>query len=979
MELALRKIDFGTVLVSLLFAIVCAVLAYNHMDYPLVYTDFTASRITWRGEGKTRDVSLVFTFMVVFSLSLITLYKLQTWIKNNYDIKAVECFSIVLMCASIPFVIWSGEQVLSKQIPNYDLLFFNSWIIAGGIISTFIILNFQLNKDKDISKLIVFSFVIFTFATLSPNVLSAIANRLGRDEVLSNTLLVYGWLIFPIAWFLSLYLFKDKIKYYQYSVLLFQIIIVGYFILLIPSPYRVKGDITFFPIQTSLYILTASIILYSIFDIFKRYKINRNLDELSFSLLSPFPFAALLILIFFSVTSMPVVNPDDYHFGEKLLPFYIISKYNAIPYVDYSLAHGFLNDVIPSLGSSLFLDGTASTLGEGKRILLSLLFIGFFLFFYRTLGLMVAFILSVILLSLSMKWLLIYTWLVAISIMLMKINVRKIGGFFPIISLVTIILIPAQGMVFILSILPLVIYRVISTKTFIFNLKNVGFLLVTLMLVMIAVPWIYNMFFSAARYVLENGLINFQAYGIAWEQSWNSSRTLNSSLMVYEVIRTSWIFIPIIVLCFWILNYYKDNDKKIFLYSLFTVFFVLLMYKYSLGRIGPFTLSRLGVVSLGAIPMLFLSIYFMGFSKQRFVYWTLFLVFWMGLLTPNNLRDTINYLKRPVPNITGLTNGEDIGIPRLGYGKTNAKHIDRILVIKEITDKFLEKDETFLDITNRSALYFYLDRYMPIEATPYNQPHQAMQQRSVDRLSKAPPPMALLKASNINWDGKTLSIRAYHIYRWVMQNYIPVSMKNNDSIIIGIHKNKLNSFAKRFPRYSIPSSIEERNRLWGYIFVLKDLKHLPISWGKSQGTLNKKIEKIEGIDFTPRSIHWLKNVGVDKYKVIGNTPYIKYDISAKNLSGGNAGMLSFDFIASDSRKNPVVKVYWIADGYGVSEAASVKFNVHNGRVIVPLDVAPRWMTAKHIKTVRIAIENIEEGQVFSIKNISLGQRILGDE
>ena len=198
MELALRKIDFGTVLVSLLFAIVCAVLAYNHMDYPLVYTDFTASRITWRGEGKTRDISLVFSFMFIFSLSLITLNKLQAWIKNNHDIKAVECFSIVLMCASIPFVIWIGEQILSKHIPNYDLLFFNSWVIVGGIISTFTILNHQLNKDKDISKLIVFSFVIFTFATLSPNVLSAIANRLGRDEVLSNTLLVYGWLIFPI-------------------------------------------------------------------------------------------------------------------------------------------------------------------------------------------------------------------------------------------------------------------------------------------------------------------------------------------------------------------------------------------------------------------------------------------------------------------------------------------------------------------------------------------------------------------------------------------------------------------------------------------------------------------------------------------------------------------------------------------------------------------------------------------------------------
>jgi len=968
----MKKINIGTVLVSLLFAVVGAVLAYRLMDYPLTYTDFIAGSITWGGEGKSKDVSLVFAFIVILSLSLVSLVQFQSWIHRKYNDSVVQDVSITLMYVSIPFVMWVGEQFLSKGIPNYQLLSFNAWIVLGGLIATFLVLRVgsQLHKNNETSKLIVFSFVIFSFATLSPDVLGTIAMRFGRGEGVLRDVLSNALYVVPAVWLIFLYIFNDKIRYYKYSVIFFQTVIIGYFVLLLPSPYITEGQIAFFPTQTLLYVIVSILVVYSVYDIYKRFKLTKDTNELPFSLLSPFPLAALLILIFLSATSMPNVSADDYHYGEKLLPFYMIVKYHITPFADYALAHGFV-DLIPSIGSSLFFDGTASTLYEGNRILTAFLVILSFMIAYRYVGLLTAALLSVLTLP-SGIW---YFIAASMSLIIMNVKIERLGVSFFLISLIIFLLAPGQGAIFIIAMLPLVFYRIWNSKTITLNLKATGIAFVVLIVSALLMPWILDMIFSAVRYVLENGPVNFQAYGVAWHHSWNTSQTINSSLAIYEVIRTSWIFVPIFILIFWLLEYYKGK-KEAFFYGLFALVFVLIMHKYSLGRIDPFGLSRLGIVSKSGIPLLFLSVYFLHFSKQKHAYFTLFFVFWTGLLTPDYLHSPITQAKRGIPNIGTLTKGEEIGIPKLGNGRTNTVHINRTLAIKKIADQFLDDNETFVDVTNRGGLYFYLDRRMPIEAVPYNQPHPSMQQRSVDKLSENPPPMALLKADNINHDGRSVSIRTYRLYRWVMDNYIPVAMGD---LIIGVHKNKVDVFQNRFPNVALSKAPEDTMLLWDKVFLLRVLQQLPISWGNSQKTLNERMSNIKGISFTATGFNDAKTIESEKYQVTGNDPFIVYDISQQVISGNDAGILSFDFSCDKENTKPRIQVFWSADDYGISEKTSVHFNAHNGHVILPLDVAPRWLSAKHIKNIRIDLSDKNSCQIFSIKNISLGQRILDDK
>lgn len=972
MNQSVKSFNIGTILISFLFGVVSAVLSYQYMDMPLTYTDFIAGSITWGGEGKSKDVSLIFTFILTSSLSIILLDKLQTWVNNKSNENVAKEFSIILLYTTIPFVIWIGEQFLSKGIPHYELLFFNAWIILGGISATFLIMIFfhEPKIENNGSQFIVYSFILFTFVTLSPDVFGVILTRFGIVETLLHHLLSNAHYIVPFMWLVMLYFSKNKVQYYKYSLLIFQILIIGYFILLIPSPYKSEGNLSFFPIKSSLYIIVIILVTYGIFDIYKRFKLNKFTNELSFSMLSPLTLVALFILIFFSSSALPKVSPDDYHFGEKLLPFFMISKYHIVPYADYALAHGFI-DMIPAVGSNLFLDGTASTLYEGNRILTAIILIIVFLVVYHYMGLFVATLLTLLAIPIGI-W---YFIAIVMSLIIINIKIEKIGVSFFVISWFLVLLAPGQGIVFILAILPLVIYRAWRAKLLILNIKFVGLSFVILIIAALLMPWVLDMTFSAIKYVLENGPLNFQAYGIPWHKSWNTSKTLNSSLAIYETIRTSWVFLPIIILSFWLLGYYKEKKEALF-YALFGVVFVLVMHKYSVGRIDPFGLTRLGIVSSATIPLLFLSVHLLQFSKVTFSYWVIVAVFWMGLLTPNYLKNPIDNAKRGIFDIGTLTKGSEVDIPKLGQGKTDSTHINRTIEIKRIVDQFLDINETFVDITNRGALYFYLNRKMPIEAVAYNQPHSYMQQRSVDRLVKDPPPMALLKSDNINHDGRSVSIRTYYLYRWVIENYIPVSINN---IIIGVHKSKVNRFNNRFPNTILPVSSEDKMSLWDKVFLLYDLQQLPLSWGRSQEPLTKQMTEKDEVKFNVKSLHNVQAIDGEKYQIIGKDPFIVYDISKYNLSGKDAGLLSFNFTCDNKNVKPRLQLFYSADDYAITPKTVVTFTVSNGPIIVPLDVMPRWISAKHIKKIRMNLYKQTDCKVFSIENLKINQRILNIE
>ncbi|WP_322994223.1 hypothetical protein [Castellaniella sp.] len=113
-------------------------------------------------------------------------------------------------------------------------------------------------------------------------------------------------------------------------------------------------------------------------------------------------------------------------------------------------------------------------------------------------------------------------------------------------------------------------------------------------------------------------------------------------------------------------------------------------------------------------------------------------------------------------------------LPRLGIGRHNPPHLKRLEDIAETVNLILEPGETFLNLTNRNALHYYLDRPAPVPiASTYNAAPLDFQERNIRALGENPPPLAIVWADNIEHDGISLPLRAHDISSYVMAHYTP--------------------------------------------------------------------------------------------------------------------------------------------------------------------------------------------------------------
>jgi len=208
------KIRPANILVSALFGIIAAVLAYKHIGWPQTYSDFIAGSITWGGEGKSRDVIFVFAFIASTSLSLVLLHSCLQKVADIYGDAIETHTSNTILYACVPFAIWAGGQVLSKNQPYYELLYFNAWIITAGIISMFVALKkAPLSATYEEMQLLVdLSFILPFFSAVAPYIFSVSLLKLGVVKKIS-----FAFIIMPLLWGCGFFVLNDVKKYVKSS------------------------------------------------------------------------------------------------------------------------------------------------------------------------------------------------------------------------------------------------------------------------------------------------------------------------------------------------------------------------------------------------------------------------------------------------------------------------------------------------------------------------------------------------------------------------------------------------------------------------------------------------------------------------------------------------------------------------------------------------------------------------------------------
>lgn len=122
----------------------------------------------------------------------------------------------------------------------------------------------------------------------------------------------------------------------------------------------------------------------------------------------------------------------------------------------------------------------------------------------------------------------------------------------------------------------------------------------------------------------------------------------------------------------------------------------------------------------------------------------------------------------------------------LGIGRDSGDHLARLQSLKRTFDTLLEEDEEILNLSNRSALSFYLDHSSAGFVTSmYNSAPMEFQQKTLDQLAEQTPRLALISAANYEHDGYALPLRTNAIYRFVLENYTPFQ---SEGIVYGWRK-----------------------------------------------------------------------------------------------------------------------------------------------------------------------------------------------
>ena len=780
----LQKISIG--ISSFVFAILALLFCLSLKVAPN-YSDFIVGNITWQANGKIQDLIVVpviiFVFSVVFLLLSASLKKQKQLYGNIHAEKITE----KLIFWSIPAAAAISSLFLGAVL-DQGLIILSSIGIASIVLS-YVSYNSRKTKiSSDAVSMCIFGILLLGLIPVELALISSRGHFVDVDlEKLKNyESVAYLILGSGITSFLLLVNFFPK----YINAILPKLYLVGQiglsllFICLYPAHFLQNGEInSSYSTSWMLKLLIFGMIAWAVFDV-----VNRNLkfnNEIPVKLVSPIAIFALLVALRSGMTIAPNINPDDYHFGEMVLGWWSYLN-GKIPYVDYFPSHGIAIDDFSAFLSYIFYDGTVGTIGEAARLGYAVLaFISFLSLFRFSKNIGFAFV-STYFLGESFVWLFFTPFICLWFNHELRKNAAKWLSVWLITVPILILGVPGQGLLLVAASGVMVIYFIWKLYVRPIERKYKGILFSIFLLIVLGLfTPMYFMLFGALRYVLENGSINQVAYGIPWVLSWGSG---NKAGLLFEIIRMSWIYIPIlgVIIIYSVLTNVRRKRYVITPLLLISIF-LLLLIPYSMGRIDTGSVSRSGLAAIFGWTILFPLATWFFFSRSSRV---------ILILSVACIGSALNSVPLVIGNFSSLAlnkvnteiwkDGPKAGLPNIGHAVLQEEHWTRLVKLNAILNKNIKSNESYLDLTSRNAQYFYLNRKPTMSITaPYNLVSSSQQKREVDHLMNNMPNLVLLDADNIIHDGGGLALRNPFLYKFILDNYDP---RIEDGYIFGFRK-----------------------------------------------------------------------------------------------------------------------------------------------------------------------------------------------
>ncbi len=294
----------------------------------------------------------------------------------------------------------------------------------------------------------------------------------------------------------------------------------------------------------------------------------------------------------------------------------------------------------------------------------------------------------------------------------------------------------------------------------------------------------------------------------------------------------------------------------------------------------------------------------------------------------------------------------DAALPTLGMAKLEPVGMSRLLAVKAVVEHVLKPGETFFDLTNRNALYFYLERPVPVPiASTYNAAPRAFQARDLDSFKDDPPPLVLAGVDSYEHDGYSLPLRAFQIYRYVLAHYTPFQV---GAYTYGVRSDLVD----RLKGLTLAGASADMET-WSAAFHLTELNRLPSAWGRSLGKLLGQLRP-DTVPLQSMATGTPEGAALSwTYAIPTMAPPERY------------GVLALDVACANGTQMPRVVVSWRGGQEAFSPQWSLTFEASFPLNLVPLDSSPRWLLAPSVAEIRITVEPPSNCGAISLGDVRL--------
>ena len=735
---------------------------------------------------------------------------------------------------------------------------------------------------------------------------------------------------------------------------------------MIPTPVAAPFD-TLTSTSPALWCLAATVALVGIIDVARRAKRTLWTDRLS-------PVCVLLIVwsIRNPFTPFPTLPSDDWHFGEVLLPFWAYVDHGLIPYIDLMPVRGFVSGA-NAMAAELLFAGNADDVFRAAGVVAFALMAIVFVPTYAAAGMVpAAFVAG--LLSQEAKFPIgqpDYLYLAAFYAVLAALVRQRYVTALMVTSGVVIalaLLSPGHALIFAAAAMAPGIFLIVRLQKTPQALAVGVMSAATVMALGLFLLQQSGLLGGMYKYVADNASINTIGHGVAWYGRLHME-TITLGLIRLEMLRAAVLPITgaVLVIAVSAVHYLRSSARSVnaarhdaapypgtqvnvrtspndwgltLVIAAFIILTVGLTLPRALGRIDPAIASRLGQLTLlvvaGLLPALVLRAVT---QRQAVVPLGLCVIVavainaFMG--TPVRSDVLLNGQYRVSP-AGPVIDGSNSGLHRVGQTVMDPQHLRHVSRLKLAVDELLAGDPverpvslrskpTYYDMTNRNAHYAYLGRPPPtLWSSPYYLADERAQARTAQELLSRNVPLLLLSADNIEHDGGRASLRAYWLYRTILEHYIPF---RSGSFIFAVKRD----YAAEPPfTDKLPESEAASQALFDEVFAATDLRSAPASWGASAVRLQVRMTA-ESLDIT------------DAINPATTTSAVS-DIN-KDIKASSPGTHRFDLLVLSLTCNRPVNavVAWQTGPAGSTLARSTQFIAQTGTSIVPLGSFPSWI------------------------------------